>query len=121
MLICHEPNDFVGVLKFEPTSFVCYLFLYFFEMSSLIQKLQNNNMPIKVQAVLWKEGNVYVIKDVYTGVTTQGKTPEEAMKNLKKALELYFEEFPEEKEEYMRILSNGIFYGTVGVASQSVG
>ncbi len=54
-------------------------------------------MTIKVQAVLWKEGNVYVIKDVYTGVTTQGKTPEEAMKNLQEALELYFEEFPEKK------------------------
>ncbi len=42
------------------------------------------------------------------------------MKNLQEALELYFEEFPEEKEEYMRILSSGIFYGTVEVASQSV-
>ena len=49
-------------------------------------------MGMKVQAVLWKEGNVYAIKDVYTGVTTQGKTPEEAMKNLQEALELYFEE-----------------------------
>ena len=56
-------------------------------------------MGMNVQAVLWKEGNVYVIKDVYTGVTTQGKTPEEAMKNLQEALELYFEEFPEKKEE----------------------
>ena len=78
-------------------------------------------MTIKIQAVLWKEGSVYVIKDVYTGVTTQGKTPEEAMKNLQEALELYFEEFPELKEEYMRILRSGIFYGTVEVASQPIG
>ena len=58
-------------------------------------------MTIKVQAVLWKEDNVYVIKDVYTGVTTQGRTPEDAMKNLREALELYFEEFPDKKEEYV--------------------
>jgi len=78
-------------------------------------------MTIKVQAVLWREGSVYVIKDVYTGVTTQGKTPEEAMKNLQEALELYFEEFPEKKEEYIRILRGGIFYGTIEVASQPIG
>ena len=78
-------------------------------------------MTIRVQAVLWKEGNVYIIKDVYTGVTTQGKTPEEAMKNLQEALELYFEELPEKREEYLRILRSGIFYGTVEVASQPVG
>lgn len=79
------------------------------------------NMAIKVQAALWKEGKVYVIKDIYTGVTTQGKTPEDAMKNLQEALELYFEEFPEKKEEYVRILRSGIFYGTVEVTSQPVG
>ena len=78
-------------------------------------------MAIKVQAALWKEGKVYVIKDIYTGVTTQGKTPEDAMKNLQEALELYFEEFPEKKEEYVRILRSGIFYGTVEVTSQPVG
>lgn len=83
--------------------------------------LQDSNMTIRVQAVLWKEGNVYIIKDVYTGVTTQGKTPEEAMKNLQEALELYFEELPEKREEYLRILRSGIFYGTVEVASQPVG
>ena len=42
-------------------------------------------MTIKVQAVLWKEGDVYVIKDVYTGVTTQGRAPEDAIKNLQEA------------------------------------
>lgn len=78
-------------------------------------------MGVKIQAVLWKEGNIYVIKDIYTGVTTQGRTPEEAMKNLREAVELYFEEFPEKKEEYMRILRSGIFYGTVEVTSQPIG
>lgn len=47
------------------------------------------------QAVLWKEEDMYIIKEVTTGVTTQGRTIEEAIQNLKEALELYLEEFPE--------------------------
>ena len=78
-------------------------------------------MVMKVQAVLWKEDSIYVIKDVYTGVTTQGRTPEDAMKNLQEALEIYFEEFPEKREEYVRILRSGIFYGTVEIAPRSIG
>jgi len=42
---------------------------------------------------LWKEEDMYVIKEVTTGVTTQGRTIEEAVQNLKEALELYLEEF----------------------------
>jgi len=44
-----------------------------------------------------------VIKDVRTGIITQGKTPEDAMKNLQETLEIeiYFEEFPDKKEEYV--------------------
>jgi predicted RNase H-like HicB family nuclease len=50
---------------------------------------------MELQAVLWKEEDMYIIKDVATGVTTQGRTIEEAVQNLKEALELYLEEFPE--------------------------
>ena len=50
---------------------------------------------MELQAVLWKEEDMYIIKDVATGVTTQGRTIEEAIQNLKEALELYLEEFPE--------------------------
>jgi predicted RNase H-like HicB family nuclease len=50
---------------------------------------------MELQAVLWKEEDMYIIKDVTTGVTTQGRTIEEAVQNLKEALELYLEEFPE--------------------------
>jgi len=38
---------------------------------------------------------MFVIKEAFTGVTTQGKTMEEALKNLKEAVELYLEEMPE--------------------------
>ena len=41
---------------------------------------------------------MYVIKDAILGITTQGKTIDEAMKNLREAIELYLEEFPEERE-----------------------
>ena len=50
---------------------------------------------MELQAVLWKEEDMYIIKDVATGVKTQGRTIEEAVQNLKEALELYLEEFPE--------------------------
>ena len=50
---------------------------------------------VELQAVLWKEEDMYIIKEVTTGVTTQGRTIEEAIQNLKEALELYLEEFPE--------------------------
>jgi len=54
---------------------------------------------MRVEAVIWKEEDMYVIKEVITGVTTQGKTVEEAINNLKEAVELYLEEMPELVEE----------------------
>jgi predicted RNase H-like HicB family nuclease len=50
---------------------------------------------VKLQAVIWKEEDMFIIREVFTGVTTQGKTIEEAMENLKEAIELYLEEMPE--------------------------
>jgi predicted RNase H-like HicB family nuclease len=55
----------------------------------------NLGASMELQAVLWKEEDMYIIKEVTTGVTTQGRTIEEAVQNLKEALELYLEEFPE--------------------------
>ncbi len=46
---------------------------------------------------------MFVIKEVLTGVTTQGKTIEEATSNLKEALELYLEEKPEMREELLNV------------------
>jgi len=54
---------------------------------------------VELQAVVWKEEDMFVIKEVVTGVTTQGKTIEEAIDNLKEAVELYLEEMPEVVEE----------------------
>ncbi len=54
---------------------------------------------MKLQTIVWKEGKTYVIKEAVTGVTTQGKTIEEAMKNIKEAVTLYLEEMPKIRSE----------------------
>ena len=42
--------------------------------------------------VISKEDGWYVAKDINTNVASQGKTSDEAVANLKEALELYFED-----------------------------
>jgi len=37
---------------------------------------------------------MYIIKEVYTGVTTQGRTIEDAVENMKEAVQVYLEELP---------------------------
>ncbi len=46
-------------------------------------------MSIKYNVMVQKEENWYVAKCLDNKVASQGKTIEEAMKNLKEALELY--------------------------------
>jgi predicted RNase H-like HicB family nuclease len=62
---------------------------------------------VKLQAIIWKEEDMFVIKEVFTGVTTQGKTIEEAVENLKEAMELYLEEMPEVAAEIKNIETVG--------------
>ena len=50
-----------------------------------------------LSAVLVKEENLYVAKCPEVGTVSQGRTVEEALKNLKEATELYLEEFPLKK------------------------
>ena len=61
-------------------------------------------MSEKFTAVITKEENWYVGHCLELGVVSQGKTIEEAKKNLKEAVELYVESFgdkdiPESKGE----------------------
>ncbi len=53
---------------------------------------------MRLQTVFWKEEDAYVIKEVATGVTTQGSTIEDAMANIREAVGLYLEEVPDAKE-----------------------
>jgi len=45
-------------------------------------------------AIIHKEEDMYVAECPEVGTVSQGKTIEEALKNLKEATELYLEEFP---------------------------
>jgi predicted RNase H-like HicB family nuclease len=54
-------------------------------------------MPVGTfKAVLHNERELYVADCAEVGTVKQGKTVEEAVANLKKATELYLEEFPPE-------------------------
>ena len=53
---------------------------------------------MRVRVIVWREEDMYVAREVATGVTSQGKTVEEAIENLREALELYMEEVPETLE-----------------------
>jgi len=52
---------------------------------------------MRLRAVIW--GDMFVIGEVVTGVTTWGRTIEEAIRNLEEALSLYLEEMPGIAEE----------------------
>ncbi len=49
-------------------------------------------MKKKFSASVWQEDNWFVAQCMEIDVASQGKTEEEALKNLQEALELYFEE-----------------------------
>lgn len=48
-------------------------------------------MSIKVTVVVQKEDSWYVAKCIENSVASQGKTIDEALQNLREALELYYE------------------------------
>ncbi len=51
---------------------------------------------------------MYVIKEVITGVTTQGRNIDEALKNIKEAIHLYLEEMPDVKNTMQNMDMVGI-------------
>lgn len=58
---------------------------------------------MRVRVVVWREEDMYITREVATGVTSQGKTIEEALKNLREDLELYLEEDPEAMKKLVRL------------------
>lgn len=54
-------------------------------------------MSIKSTVIIQKEDNWYVATSIETGVASQGQTIDEAISNLKEALELYYEDNAPEK------------------------
>ena len=53
---------------------------------------KGENMSYKTNVLVTKEDDWYVASSIETNVASQGKTVEEAIENLKEALELYFED-----------------------------
>ena len=55
-----------------------------------------------LHSTIWKEGNLYVDRCLEVNVASQGRTHDEAVNNLREALELYLEDskepLPEIKE-----------------------
>ncbi len=51
------------------------------------------NMPMKrpFAAAVWRDGNWYVSQCLEVDIASQGETEEEALANLKEAIELHFE------------------------------
>lgn len=49
-------------------------------------------MKTHFQSVVWKEGEFYVAQCLNVDVSSFGDTKDEALKNLKEALALYFED-----------------------------
>ena len=68
---------------------------------------------MKLQTVFWKEDDMYIIKKVATGVTTQGHTMEEALAHLKEAVSFYIEEIPDARDMLTSM-------NTVGVVSVEI-
>jgi predicted RNase H-like HicB family nuclease len=55
------------------------------------------NMTLRLTTTYHLEGKLYVAYCSELGVTSQGKTLEEAEKNLKEAIELYLEDAPQDE------------------------
>ncbi|MGI6451220.1 MAG: type II toxin-antitoxin system HicB family antitoxin [Desulfitobacteriia bacterium] len=55
-------------------------------------------MTYKVTVIVQRDDDWYVAKCLENSVASQGKTVEEAIDNLKEALELYYEDTPAEQD-----------------------
>lgn len=55
-------------------------------------------MTYKSTAVIHREGKWFVARSLELGVTTQGKTIEEAQKNLQEAVTLFLEDMPKARK-----------------------
>jgi predicted RNase H-like HicB family nuclease len=52
---------------------------------------KNGGMTRQFAASVWREGDWYVAQCLQCDIASQGETEDEALSNLKEALELYFE------------------------------
>jgi predicted RNase H-like HicB family nuclease len=62
-----------------------------------VEKLMQVANTLELSAVVWREDGLYVALCPEFDVASQGKSVEEALRNLKEALELYLEDEDVEK------------------------
>lgn len=62
--------------------------VYFLTRQGIIMNMKKTNL----KNVIWKEGKYYIAQCLNVDISSFGKTKIEALKNLKEALELYFED-----------------------------
>jgi len=55
------------------------------------KKIKKQTTVNGLNALVWKENNLYVAKTIEVEIASQGPTSKQALKNLQEALELYFE------------------------------
>lgn len=68
---------------------------------------------MQLKNIVWKEGEFYVANCLNVDVSSFGETKEEALKNLKEALDLYFEDVSFEEAmqiEQVEIVSTEMEY-----------
>lgn len=64
----------------------------------MIYEYYKISMTYRFTTIINKEGKLYVARCAELGVVSQGRTIEEAKKNLKEAVELYLEDQPKIKK-----------------------
>lgn len=57
-------------------------------------KKHKHMRKVQFASAVWKEGKYYVAQCLNVDIASFGKTKSAALKNLKEALELYFEDAP---------------------------
>ncbi len=61
---------------------------------------------LTLNSVIWKEGKFYVAQCLNVDVSSFGKTRKEAVKNIKEAVELYFED--NKSRSFSKVISPSI-------------
>ncbi len=56
-----------------------------------------------LHTIVWKEDKIFVAKFLELELASQGKTKDEAIKNLKEALDLYLEDEPKDNISFPQI------------------
>ncbi len=72
---------------------------------------------LRARIVVWREDGAFVAREVSTGVTSQGGSLEEALRNVREALEALLEEEPWRAEHVETV--HGGFVGVVEVEAEA--